>query len=184
MQVKISAKGPKIGEPLLQYIEKRVSKLERFLSNIDEAHVELIVTNAKSAEHRQVAQITLRSTTGVILRAEERSPDLRTSFDAALDKMVRQIKRYKGKHWASRVRRAEQEAEALPEAIPAEEESDGHVVRVKTFEVQPMDVEEAIEQMELLGHDFFVFYNTETDGLSVVYKRRTSGYGLLLPQIS
>ncbi len=183
MEVMIRSRGVEFGDALRDYVERKVSKLDRFFPDIREAEVDLSVLNSRSAEERQIAQITLRADHGMILRAEERSADMRSSIDTALDKLERQIKRYKGKRWSSRPRHQVEAAE-----LPVEEEEDEdtleQVVRVKEFHTRPMDVEEAIEQMELLGHDFFVFYNVNTNSFSVVYRRRGEGYGLLLPELA
>ena len=180
MRIVIKSKNLEVNDSLRLYIEKRVGKLDRFLPDIHEALVDLAVQNAKSAKDRHVAQITLRSSHGVVLRAEERSGDIQGSLDTALDRMSRQIKRYKGKHWQSRSR---PQAE-IEELVEEEAEAEDHVVRIKRFEIRPMTVEEAIEQMELLGHDFFLFFNVSSDGFSVVYRRRDGGYGLLLPELA
>ena len=116
---------------------------------------------------------------GTILRAEERTNDMFASIDAVLDKMYRQIARYKGK----RQDRWHAAAEELPieEAI---EEHVGEIVRVKRFEVRPMTAEEAIEQMELLGHLFYVFLNANDNAINVLYKRGDGNYGLLQPELT
>ena len=179
MRINVKTKNLELGDSLRDYVERKTSRLDRYLDDIVEAKVELTSQNTRTPEDSQVAQITLRNEHGVVLRTEERSSDVRTSLDAALDKMSRRIKKYKGKHWGSHTRRP------TPPAVPADEEEAGdHVVRTKHFRTRPMDVNEAIEQMELLGHDFFVFFNVATNGFSVVYKRRDEGYGLLLPEIS
>jgi putative sigma-54 modulation protein len=179
MQITIKSRNLEIPDSLRTYITQKVERLDRFLPNIDEARVDLVVQNAKSNQDRNVAQLTLRGSNGVVLRAEERSADMRASIDTALDRMSRQIERYKGKHWQSFDRLA-------PEVgVPAEaEEADAVVVRTKTFQTRPMSVEEAVEQMELLGHDFFVFYNATSNGFSVVYRRRDGNYGLLVPELA
>jgi putative sigma-54 modulation protein len=101
------------------------------------------------------------------------------SIDAVLDKMYRQIARYKGK----RQDRWQASIEDLPIVEPLEEEPEHEIVRVKRFDVRPMVPEEAIEQMELLGHHFFVFLNAEEGTINTVYKRRDGNYGLLQPQV-
>ncbi|MGQ9626087.1 MAG: ribosome hibernation-promoting factor, HPF/YfiA family [Anaerolineae bacterium] len=181
MQVIITAKNMEITERLREYVEKKIGKLDRYLPNIDEAHVELSVQKAKSAQHRQVVQITLRSS-GTILRAEERSDDIFASIDAVLNKIYRQIARYKGK----RYERGRAPGEELPiplEELEVETEGTKRIVRVKRFPMRPMDPNEAIEQMELLGHDFFVFFNAEAEEVNVVYRRKDGDYGLLQPEL-
>jgi len=179
MQIVITGKNLTVSDALQDYVEKKTNRLDRYLSNIDEARVELASQHAKSAQDRQVAQITLRSTNGAILRAEERSADIHASVDAAVDKLTRQIKRYKGKRWQSHQRVVADEVRVEEEE--AEEEME--VVRTKTFRTRPMSTEEAIAQMEMLGHDFFVFFNASSEGFNVVYRRRDGGYGLLIPEL-
>ena len=190
MDITVKTRNLEINDSLRTYVENKVNRLDRYLPNIEHALVELAVQNSKSTQDRHVAQITLRSASGFVLRAEERSADMYGSIDAALDKVSRQIGRYKGKHWQSFGR----SAEAAVEEVEPEAESDGEpevetaagpvVVRTKTFTTRPMSVEEAIEQMELLGHDFFVFYSATHNAFAVVYRRRDAGYGLLLPELA
>jgi putative sigma-54 modulation protein len=163
---------------LRDYVEGKVGRLDRYLPTIDEARIDLEVEDTRSDEDRQVAQLTVW-TRGTILRAEERTNDIFSSIDAVLDKMYRQIARYKGK----RLDRWHSSAEEIPVEEPIEEESRPEIVRVKQFEVRPMTPEEAVEQMELLGHHFFVFLNAEEGAINTIYKRRDGNYGLLQPQV-
>ncbi|NLG26653.1 MAG: ribosome-associated translation inhibitor RaiA [Chloroflexi bacterium] len=181
MNIVIKSKNVEVPDRLREYIEKKVARLDRYLSSVDEARIELSTASAKSADDRQIVQLTLR-VNGTLLRAEERSSDMQTSIDYVLDKMERQISRFKGKHWHTRSRAAA--AQAAPVAEPVEPEAEGEIVRVKKFQTRPMDVDEAIEQMELLGHDFFAFYDTGSNAFCVVYKRRDGGYGLLQPELA
>jgi len=187
MQIIIKGKNVEITDWLRQYVEKKIGKLDRYLPNINEVRVELSVQKTKSANDRQVAQVTLRSN-GAILRAEEKSDDMFASIDAVADKMHRQIARFKEKR-VRRGRLAPTESASFPEATAevteiSEEEQPPSVVRVKRFLLQPMTEEEAIEQMELLGHDFFLFYNPDTASVNVVYRRKDGNYGLLQPEIA
>ncbi len=174
MNIIITGKNIEIGDVLRKYVEKKVQKLDRYLPTAGETRVELASEGTKDTKHSQVAQITLR-TKGAILRSEERSSDIFASVDAALDKIYRQITRYKEK----RYRRGRQPEEGLP---LLEEEEAPRIVRTKRFPVRPMDEEEAIEQMELLGHDFFVFFNASTGQVNVLYRRRDGNYGLIEPE--
>jgi len=182
MQVVIKGRNVEITDRLKAYVEKKVNRLTRYLPTIEEARMELTVHQARSAQDRQVAQLTIRDR-GTILRAEERSNDLSASIDAVMDKMYRQIMRYKGKQHRGRpqTRQAEEPLEELLEMEPYEEESH-RIVRIKRFPTPPMDEEEAIEQMELLGHDFFVFLNAESGEINVLYRRRDGDYGLIIPE--
>lgn len=176
MNIIITGKNMEISDVLRKYVEKKVTKLNRYLSTASEARVELAVEGTKDVEHSQVAQITLRSK-GAILRSEERSSDIFASVDAVLDKIQRQIIRYKEK----RYRRGRRQEEGLP---LLEEEETPHIVRTKRFPVRPMDEEEAIEQMELLGHDFFLFFNVSTGQMNLLYRRRNGNYGLIEPELT
>jgi len=176
MKVSIFTRNMEMTPRLRGYVERKVSKLDRYLPWIDEARVDLKVENTRSAAHRQVAQLTVRAH-GTILRAEERSNDMFASIDAVLDKMYRQVARYKGK----RQDRWQSGEEELPIEEPVEE-TPGEIVRVKRFEVRPTTPEEAIEQMELLGHHFYVFLNADDNRINVVYQRNDGNYGLLQPE--
>ena len=185
MKLTIQTRNVELTDWLEQYVEKKIGRLERYLPDIDEARVELREENTRSAADRAIAQVTLRSRR-TILRAEERSGDIFASIDAVSDKLERRIERFKGKR-ARNHKRAVAQANILTEAMPPLEEETpdegSRIVRVKHFEVQPMDPEEAIEQMELLGHDFYVFLNADSGEINVVYRRRENDYGLLQPEI-
>jgi putative sigma-54 modulation protein len=178
VEVSISARNMEVTPRLSEYVEQKVGKLDRYLPWIDDARIDLTVEKTRSAAHRQVAQLTVRSR-GTILRAEERTQDMFASIDAVLDKMYRQIARYKGK----RQDRWQTAAEVLP-IEESEEETVGEIVRIKRFDVRPMAPEEAIEQMELLGHSFYIFLNADEDALNVVYRRDDGNYGLLQPEFA
>jgi len=178
VEVSIFARNIEVTPRLREHVERKVEKLDRYLPSIDEARVDLAVENTRSAAHRQVAQLTVR-VHGTILRTEERTHDIFASIDAVLDKMYRQIARYKGK----RQDRWQATTEALPVEEPAEE-TGGEIVRVKRFEVRPMAPEEAIEQMELLGHRFYLFLNADENAINVVYRRDDGNYGLLQPELA
>jgi putative sigma-54 modulation protein len=179
MQVVIQGRNLEVTPRLREYVEGKAARLDRYLGTINEVRVDLAVENTRSAEDRQVAQFTVYSRR-TILRAEERSGDIFASIDAVMDKLHRQIERYKGKK-QQRIRSGEFEVDVME--VEEEERSGGEIVRIKRFEVWPMDEKEAIEQMELLGHDFFIFYNAEYGGLNVLYRRKDGNYGLLQPEV-
>lgn len=181
MQLIVQGKNVEVTDWLQRYVEKKVGKLDRLLPDIKEARVELAVHNARNSDHRHVVQLTLR-TNGTILRAEERSADMQTSIDTVMDKMVRQVDRYKGKRLRFRARGAQPPSQTAE--LESAEREEPEIVRTKRFPVTAMAPDEAIEQMELLGHDFFVFFNTDFGGVSVIYRRRDGDYGLLLPEIA
>ena len=143
------------------------------------------IKSARSALDRQVAQITVHGK-GFILRSEERADDIHAAFDTALDKIQRQIDRYKGKHYHGRGdgRSAAQVIEE--EELPVDETGEllPLIARRKKFIILPMNEDEAVEQMRLLGHDnFFVFFNAEQNSIQVLYRRRNGTYGLIEPVV-
>jgi putative sigma-54 modulation protein len=179
MEVIIHGRNLDVTPRLKEYVESKLARLDRYLGTINEVRVDLAIENTRSNADSQVAQFTVISKK-TILRAEARTDDMFASIDTGIDKLYRQIERYKGKR-QQRMRGGEVELGELtaePEEMPV-----GEILRVKRFEVQPMSVEEAIEQMELLGHDFFLFYNAEEAAINLVYRRRVGNYGLLQPQL-
>jgi putative sigma-54 modulation protein len=189
MQLSITGKNLEITDSLEEYVEKKIGRLDRYLpNNILEGRVELAVESTRAAKDSQIAQVTLR-TKKAILRAEESSADMFASIDAVFDKMQRQIDRFKGKRWAKRGSEGIGEITTLEAAEliaedEAEEEAPRRISRVKRFAMVPMDAEEAAEQMELLGHDFYVFYNVNENQINVVYRRRNGAYGLIQPDLA
>jgi putative sigma-54 modulation protein len=186
--VEITVRNLELNDRLKDYVTKKVEKLDRYLDVIEGAKVDLsFVKSARSANDRQVAQLTVRGK-GVLLRAEERSDDIFASVDAVLEKIHRQMERYKGKRWRTRgdgrpASSAARAASAASAEAPAREAHPG-IVRRKRFAVAPMDEDEAVEQMALLGHEeFFVFLNAATKHINVLYRRRDGSYGLLEPEI-
>jgi putative sigma-54 modulation protein len=184
-KVDVQARNIRLTERIKSHVEQRASKLDHYLPAIEEADVELTHhQSARSASDRNVAQITVRGK-GLILRTEERADEVLTAFDTALDKLHRQIDRYKGKHYRTRGN-GHGLAEMAPEALPADETDKlpPIIARRKQFRILPMNDLEAVEQMNLLGHDnFFIFYNAETSRINVLYRRRDGSYGLIEPEI-
>jgi putative sigma-54 modulation protein len=184
-KVEALARNMRLTDSTREYVEKKAAKLERYLQEIDEIHVELShVKAARNASDRQVAQITVRGK-GFILRTEERADDLHTAFDTAFDKMQRQVDRYKGKHHHGRGD-GRSAAEVVEEDVPVDETGEllPLIAKRKKFVVLPMNEDEAVEQMRLLGHDnFFVFFNAEKNSIQVLYRRRNGSYGLIEPVV-
>ncbi len=193
MDLIITGRNLEVSDYLKQYVEKKVAKLDRYLPTIIEARIELSAENTKTAGEVQIAQVTLR-VDRAILRGEERSNDMFAAIDAVVDTMYRQIARYKGKRqdrWRGRGEVVPEVAEPVAEAVIEEEEEEEEpegaiqpVVRRKRFQVLPMTEAEAIEQMELLNHDFFVFHNADSGEMNVIYRRRDGGYGVLQPVLA
>lgn len=184
LEVDIFARNMELTERIQDYITKKVSKLDKYLNTIEEIRVDVaFVKSARNAGDRNVAQITIRGK-GYILRAEERTDDIFTAIDKALEKIQRQIERYKGKR-----RRGRGDGTPMGEAFAMEPEADEVeeepvIARRKEFTLNPMSELEAIEQMTLLGHEnFFIFYNAETNAINVLYTRRDGTYGMIEPKV-
>jgi putative sigma-54 modulation protein len=185
LEVEVFGRNMEVTDRIQDYVTKKVSKLDRFLPGIEEARVDVsYVKSARSAADRQVAQITVRGK-GFILRSEERADDIFAAFDTALERMQRRIERYKGKHYRGRGD-GRSAAEVIAEEVSEEESGElgPAIVRRKRFLLLPMNEMEALEQMDLLGHElFFVFYNANSNAINVLYRRRDGNYGLIEPEI-
>jgi putative sigma-54 modulation protein len=193
MELQIKAHNIRLSDDLREYIDKRVSKLDRVNERIIEAKFELRQEKSHNPTQRFIAQFTI-ATPRSILRAEEKNTDPNAAIDIVTDKMARQIKRFHERkiHRSKRsaVNLGLLAADQSPELLPASFEDDedeptnGVIVRTKRFPVLPMDTAEAIEQIELLGHDFFVFHNHETNQFNVLYRRQDGQYGVLEPELA
>ncbi|WP_407892041.1 ribosome hibernation-promoting factor, HPF/YfiA family [Lacticaseibacillus sp. N501-2] len=165
-----------VTDAIRAYVEKRISKLNKFFDNSVQAiaHVNLKVYPDKTAKVEVTIPLSY-----LTLRAEETSPDLYASVDLVTDKLERQVRKYKTK-----INRKSREKGLAPIQVDAAEEEnvpedDLQVVRTKRVSLKPMDSQEAILQMDMLGHNFFIFEDAETSGTSIVYKRRDGRYGLI-----
>ncbi|MFN2201550.1 MAG: ribosome hibernation-promoting factor, HPF/YfiA family [Caldilineaceae bacterium] len=192
MDLHIHGRNVDVTDWLEEYVDKKVGKMERYLPAAKEARVELTHNETRAASDRYTSQITVWAN-GQILRSEESTSDIFASIDASADKMYRQIRRFKGRRYhtkrrASAAASAEAEAELLAvldeDAEEEEEQEQANIIRRKEFLLQPMNEEEAMAQMELLGHDFFVYYDPDADGVNVLYRRRDGQYGLLQPRMA
>ena len=173
MQYIITGRNIDVTEGLKKAIHEKIGKLERYFTPATEVHVTLSVE-----KDRQKIEVTI-PVKGSIIRSEQVSSDMYVSIDLVEEIIERQLKRYKTKLVDQK-----QSAASFSEAYIEEEADDPEeikIVRSKRFAVKPMDPEEACVQMELLGHSFFVFRNSETDEVSVVYKRKGNTYGLIEP---
>ena len=175
MRISITGRNLDISDGWRAKIEKKVGKLDKYLRDDSEVQIRL------SQEHgsRNTAEITILLS-GTMLRAEETGAEMTASLDKVMDKIVRQIHRHRTRI-EKRLRAGAFEAEAPEVAEPAEAPETPKVVRVKRFNVKPTNVEDAITQMEMLGHSFHLFLNEETGTYSVVYRRENGDYGLLEP---
>jgi putative sigma-54 modulation protein len=170
----VKGRGVKVTDAIRSYAEKRLGKLERQLPD-PQIELELSAESNPSIKNSHVAEATVW-TKGPVLRARESSQDMRSSIDQLVDKLERQVTRYREK----RGRRRRAARQAPEEGIPMPEEP--HIVRTKQFAVKPMTAQEAVLQLELVGHDFFVFRDADSEEVNIVYRRRNGGYGLIEPQ--
>lgn len=188
MELNIRTNGVKMTEGLREFIDKRMSKLDRLAEHVVDAQLELKTEPTRTGAETSTAQITLQ-TGRHVLRSEAEAPEIARAFDLAVDKLVGQVRRYNDR----RVRRGGKPLNELVDVFPmeddagpapqqaAQDEALSRVTRTKTFQMDPMGVETAIEQMELVGHDFFFFKNEEDETFTVLYRRKDGSYGLLAP---
>jgi len=176
----ISGKNIEVTDALKDRIEKKLSKLERYIKLDTDVHVTLSVEKIS-----HIIEVTIPFH-GMILRAEERSNDMYSAIDLVVDTLERQIRKFKTK-----IAKKEKDVESLrymtyapeePEKEESEENGEFVIAKTKKFPIKPMSVEEAILQMNLLGHNFFVFLNQDTDKVNVVYKRKDGAYGIIEPE--
>jgi putative sigma-54 modulation protein len=190
MNLTIRAHNTRVRDDLREHAEKKLARLERYLPRVNDVTVEVEHEETRSAAHRYAVQITVHAS-GAILRSEERAADPQTALDRAADVLGRQAQRHKkrlvGRHRTGDVRELAPEPEPAGEIAPEnDDEFDeyllGKIVRVKHFEAKPMSQEEALAQMDLLGHDFFLFLDAASNEYALLYKRRDGDYGLLAPR--
>ncbi len=174
MRINITAKGVSVPPDLKEVAEKKMQKLERLLRQIDTVDI----TCSRERQWR-VVEIMLNAN-GIIVRGEDRAIDLRSAIDSLVDKLERRVKKSRSR-MIERYR-SSSEIRQAPEAEEPREDFEPQLVRSKRFTVKPMSPEEAAAQMELVGHDFFVFRNAETEQVNVIYRRRDGNYGLIEPE--
>lgn len=189
MQPLIKGHNVHVGDHLRELVAKKTARLTRYLPPwaVIDAKLDLHEKQSRSGSFA-LAEFTI-TTRGAILRAEAKAPALAAALDEVVDRMARQIVRYRTRRRTLRRQAAEEPplpelpAEAAALAPSPDDEGRAEIVRVKRFVAKPMAVEEAIEQLELVGHDFYVFLNAESQQANVVYRRRDGGYGLLQPEL-
>ncbi len=189
LALQIHATNLRLDDGAREYILKKHGRLERHLKALSEARLELTGTSSRLKDERVTAQMTL-SAGRHVLRGQERGPDVYAAIDAVADVMDRQIRRYKGKVYRSEQSRESVRAGAVSgeespdDGVPPPPGDEAQVVRTKRFEVTPMDAQEAIDRMELLGHSFFLFYNVDTEEYNVAYRRRDGDYGIIEAELT
>jgi putative sigma-54 modulation protein len=174
MLVVVNGKNVEVTEALREYAEKKVTKIVKFF---EKSPIEAQVTLSTERENH-IIDITIQ-VDGLLLRGEEKTNDMYASIDGAVDKIERQILKFK-----TRINRRLREANRiiLPPPPSHQEAVEPQIKRTKRFAMKPMSIEEAVMQMDLLGHDFYVFSNSDTEEVNVVYRRKDGNYGLIEPE--
>ena len=163
-----------VTESIKSYIEEKIGKLDKYFENPEELTATVVV---RVRGKEQIVEVTVPSKK-VILRAEESNEDLYASIDLVSDKLERQIRKNKTKI-RSKKSKANYESFIVDFEVEKEEENENLIVKRKELDTKPMSEEEAVLQMELVGHPFFIFKKATTDNISVVYKRKDGNYGII-----
>ena len=179
MQLQVKGRNLEVSEAIRSYAEQKLAKLERQLED-PRVELELTVERNPSITANHVAEATIW-TRGPVLRAREASSDMHASIDQLVAKLERQVTRYR-KQGRSRRRKEARANGPVPTTSAASDDDAPAIVKTKHFAVTPLTPEEAVLQLELIGHDFFVFHNAESGKVNVVYRRRDDQYGLIEPQ--
>ena len=179
MRLQVKGKNVEVSDSIRRYAEQKLAKLERQLHDLTQVELELAVERNPSIAANQVAEATIW-TKGPVLRAREASGDMRASIDGLTEKLLRQVKHYRDRR--RRPPRAAAESDSGG-TLAVSDDAEPQIAKTKQFPVKPMTAEEAVLQLELIGHDFFVFQNADSDEVNVVYRRRSGGYGLIEPQL-
>ncbi len=182
MKLTIKSRNFEVTDTVEEYVKKKMEKLNKYFDQIMEA------TAMVSAEkNRQIFEVTLQAKKAII-RAEEESNNIYTSIDRVVEKLERQIKKYKSKLYSKSIGEQNKSMDAQllqdkKDEVASIEDEDIKIVKTKKFVIKPMTSEEASLQMELLGHNFFVFNNEATDQINVIYKRKDGNFGLIEPEV-
>ncbi|WP_139905666.1 ribosome hibernation-promoting factor, HPF/YfiA family [Clostridium thermarum] len=176
MKITVSAKNMELTQALKATVEKKLLKLEKYFNPNIEAQATLSVQ-----KNRQIIEVTIPFN-GVVLRGEEENEDMYASIDLVIDKLERQIRKVKTR-LAKRQTGDALKFQYIPDLPKEDPDNDEHrVVRTKKFAMKPMSTEEAVLQMEMLGHNFFVYENADSGDVNVVYKRKDGNFGLIEPE--
>jgi putative sigma-54 modulation protein len=193
MQLQVSGRNLDITEPLREYAERKLARIERHLTEDTRVDLELAIERNRSISANQHAELTVW-TRGPVLRAHEYADDMYAAIDLAVDKLDRQVRRYRERrrHWRPHHQARDIEAllplsdddEAASAALANGEEPElpiPTIVKTKRFNMKPMHPDEAALQLELVGHAFYVFLNAESDAVAVIYRRRDGNLGVIEP---
>jgi putative sigma-54 modulation protein len=186
MDIQITGKNLEVLPKVRNYITTKLGKVDKYLDKIVAFEVVVSEEKTRSPEQRSVVQVTINNR-GTLLRAEERGPDTRTAIDKAAEVLEHQIEHYRGKlPYANKRKSTSIRTAPIEEAVALEQEAAAEtegpkIVKTKKFDIKPMSVEEAAAQMELLGHDFFLFYTPDDHDINLLYRRQDGDYGLIEP---
>lgn len=188
MDIRIHSRDLDINPDAERYVQKKFDRLKRHLNHISDAKLEISRSPGRSQGDRVDAQMTL-SIGGYTLRGQTKGNNVFAAVDSVTDVVDRQIRRFKGKVYRSEKTRRSQKGPPpldIPIDLDGEDavEELGQVVKTKQFAMTPMSVEDAIFQMEMLGHSFFLFFNIDSDTYNVAYRRQDGDYGLIEPQLT
>ena len=193
MQLQVSGRNLDVTAPIREYAERKLARIERHLTEDTRVDLELAIERNRSISANQHAELTVW-TKGPVLRAHEYAEDMYAAIDLAVDKLDRQVRRYRERrrHW--RPHHQARDVEALLPLSDADEEASVSaanggepelpiptIVKTKRFNMKPMHPDEAALQLELVGHEFYVFLNAETDAVAVIYRRRDGNLGVIEP---
>lgn len=178
MAIVVRGKNIDITPALKEYVTKRVGKITKYFDGASMGEITAILTVNKG---RHIVEVTV-PINGILLRGEEETPDMYTSIDLVIEKLEKQIEKYKTK-LARKLKGGSFKTELIPAApLATASEDEFDIVKTKRFAIKPMVVDEAVMQMNLINHDFYVFANADTEEVNVVYRRKDGRYGLIEPE--
>ena len=185
---KLAGRNVEVTEALKDYVQNKLTRLDRYSSQITDARVTLTVRDVRDAARRNRVEVQLNVPHGII-RAEEHHADMYAAIDHASDVLERQLRKFKTRYLKQREDGTELDVASPMSAPPLDTGHDDvseflpEIVRQKSFEMRPMTPEDAAAQMEALGHDFYVFLSARSGGCGVVYRRKDGHYGLIEPKV-
>ena len=181
MILHVKGRNIEVSDAIRRYAETKLRKLERQLHDNARVELELAAERNPSIAANHVAEATIRSK-GPVLRAREAASDPKAAIDQLVDKLERQVARYRARRRRRPPRGSSAALEAEAGSRPMVRETEPRIVKTKQFAVKPMSPDEAAAQLELIGHDFFVFRDAESSEVNILYRRRDGDYGLIEPQ--
>ena len=184
MQITVAGRHMAVTDPIRDYAEEKIGRVAKIHDREDmQIEVVLRVERNPANKNRDVAEVTARAK-GIVVRAEEAAPDMYAAIDLVSEKLEGQMRKYKTKMLARRNGKASIKTAAGVSPLPpvlGDDDQEGRIVRTKSVDAKPMTEDEAIMQLELLGHDFFVYRDADTSDVSVLYRRHDGDFGLIQP---